>query len=278
MRRMIKQLAGYGALVASGAVWADQPVGKALGFQPAATDIAIQGETFHNTLLLPVITVITVFVLGLLLYVVFRFNSKANPVPSKTTHNTLIEVAWTVVPIMILIVFAVPSFKLLYAQSRIPKPDLVIKATGHQWNWSYEYVDAKFEFTSALMPEQEAKTKKLPWLLETDNRLVVPVGKVVKMQVTAADVIHAWAVPSFFVQMDAVPGRLNETWFKANKPGIYYGQCFQICGMNHAYMPIAVEVVTPAQYAAWLEMAKTKYASNGKPSQYALAKTASVVQ
>jgi cytochrome c oxidase subunit II len=278
MGRKLQQLIGVATLALAGQAGANVPESKALGFQPPATELAERAQSFHNYYLMPMAVGVTVLVLVLLLIVIVKFNAKANPVPSKTTHNTFIEVIWTVLPIIILIVLAVPSFKLLYAQSRIPTPDVVIKATGHQWNWSYEYVDSKFEFTSAIMPEAEARAKNLPWLLETDNRIVVPVGKVIKMQVTAADVIHAWNVPAFFVQMDAVPGRLNETWFKVTKPGIYYGQCFQICGMNHAYMPITVEVVSPAQYAAWLETAKTKFATNGKPAHYALADTASTHQ
>ncbi len=248
------------AFLASSAAWASLPVNGGLDFQEPATAIAAQGKSFHNVLLLPVTIAICVLVLGLLLYIAVRFNAKANPVPSKTTHNTAIEILWTVVPILILIVFAVPSFKLLYAQANIPKPDLVIKATGNQWNWTYEYVDSKFEFISSLMPEKEARAKNLPWLLEVDNRLVVPAGAVVKMQVTASTVLHSWAMPSFFVKMDAVPGRLNETWFKVDKPGIYYGQCSELCGKDHAYMPIAVEVVSKEKYDAWLAAAKTKFA------------------
>ncbi len=278
MIRAGKYLMGFGAVLAADAALASVPEDKAYGFQPPATELAAQLQHFHNWWLMPVLTFVTLLVLVLLLVVVVKFNRKANPVPTKTTHNTLIEVIWTVVPIIILVVFAVPSFKLLYAQANIPKPDLVIKATGHQWNWSYEYTADKFEFTSALMPKEEADTKKLPYLLETDNRLVVPAGKVVKLQVTAADVIHAWAIPAFGVQMDAVPGRLNEEWFKVDKPGIYYGQCFQICGKDHGYMPITVEVVTPENYAIWLASAKTKFASTGKTPQYALAKTASTQQ
>jgi cytochrome c oxidase subunit II len=276
--KFLSGLCGMGASLLVSAAFASIPQDKALGFQEPETELAVRAQNFHNHMLLPMEIGVTLLVLVLLLIVIVKFNHKANPVPSKTTHNTFIEVIWTVVPILILIVLAVPSFKLLYAQSRIPKPDVVIKAVGHQWNWSYEYVDDKFEFTSAIMPEAEAKAKNLPWLLETGNRVVVPAGKVVKMQVTAVDVIHAWAMPAFFVQMDAVPGRLSETWFKVDKPGVYYGQCYQICGMNHGYMPIAVEVVTPAQYAAWLASAKTKFASTATPTRYALATSARTVQ
>jgi cytochrome c oxidase subunit II len=268
--------AGLAALVATSSAWADKPVQGGIGMQEPATAIAVQGHWFHNVMLMPVLTAVCVLVLGLLIYIAIRFNAKANPVPSKTTHNTFIEVVWTVVPILILIVFAVPSFKLLYAQAKIPPADLVIKATGHQWNWNFEYVDQKFEFVSALMPEQEARAKKLPYLLEVDNRLVVPAGAVVKVQVTGADVIHAFAIPSFFVQMDGVPGRLNETWFKVDKPGIYYGQCGQLCGQNHAYMPIAVEVISKEKFAAWVAEAKVKFASADRALQYAMAAPAAV--
>jgi cytochrome c oxidase subunit II len=278
MRRALEYVTGLAVMASASVAMAAQPVNKGLGFQPPATEHAVMGQDFHNKLLLPVTTLITVFVLGLLLYVIVKFNRKANPVPSKTTHNTFIEVVWTVVPILILVVFAVPSFKLLYAEAAIPKPDLVIKATGNQWNWNYQYVDDKFEFTSVLMPKEEAKAKNLPYLLEVDNRIVVPAGKVVKMQITAADVMHAWTIPAFFAKADAVPGRLNETWFKADKPGIYYGQCSELCGKDHAYMPIAVEVVTPAQYATWLAAAKTKFASTESKTQYALAQSASAQQ
>jgi cytochrome c oxidase subunit 2 len=278
VRRGFEYVTGLAVMACASGIMAAQPVDKGIGFQPPATEVAVMGQNFHNKLLLPVTIFITLFVLGLLLHVIVKFNRKANPVPSKTSHNLLIESIWTFLPIVILVLFAVPSFKLIYAQAEIPKPDLVIKATGNQWNWTYEYVDEKFEFTSVLMPQEEAKAKKLPYLLEVDNRIVVPVGKVVKMQITAADVMHAWTIPAFMVKSDAVPGRLNETWFKAEKTGIYYGQCSELCGKDHAYMPIAVEVVTPAQYATWLTTAKTKFASTEPKTQYALAQSASALQ
>ncbi len=254
------------------------PLPGQLGMQPAVTAIGVQAQHMHNDLLMPIITGITVFVLILLAYVVFRFRESANPVPSKTTHNTFIELVWTIVPVAILVVIAVPSFKLLYAEARIPgKADLTIKATGHQWYWQYDYIDQKVGFDANLQAEKDLKDKSM-YLLESDNHLVVPAGKIIKIITTSADVIHAWMIPSFYVQMDAVPGRLNETWFKVDKPGTYYGQCNQICGINHGYMPVAVDVLTPEKYAAWLAMAKTKFAlnDNGTPGagQMALADTA----
>ena len=211
---------------------------------------------FHD-LLLVIITVITLFVLGLLITVIVKFNAKANPVPSRTTHNTLIEVAWTLIPVLILVSIAVPSFRLLFEELDIPKADLTVKATGKQWYWSYAYPDnGKFEFDSLL-----AKDKQ-PRLLGVDNELVVPVNKIVRVQVTGADVIHSFAVPAFGIKIDAIPGRLNETWFKATRTGMFYGQCSELCGKDHAFMPIAVRVVTDQEFAAWVETAKKKFAAN----------------
>jgi cytochrome c oxidase subunit II len=196
-------------------------------------------------------------VLALLVIVVVKFNSKANPVPSKTTHNTLIEVAWTIIPVLILVAVAVPSFRLLFLQLDIPKADLTIKATGKQWFWTYSYPDnGPFEFDSLMAAD------KMPRLLAVDNEVVVPVNKVVRVQTTAADVIHSFAVPSFGIKIDAIPGRLNETWFKATKTGMFYGQCSELCGKDHAYMPIAIRVVTEQEFATWVEQAKKKFASN----------------
>lgn len=233
-----------------------------LGFQAPATPIAIQAQSMHNNLLLPVIVAITIFVFILMAYTAFRFRRSANPVPSQTTHNTLVEVVWTVVPVLILIVIAFPSMKLLYAESRLPeKAALVIKATGHQWYWSYEYVDEKIGFDANMLNDSERKADQ-PRLLATDNPVVVPAGKVIKVLTTSEDVIHSWAVPSFFVKMDAVPGRINETWFKVDKPGVYYGQCSELCGINHGYMPIEVHALAQADYAAWLDTAKKNFALN----------------
>ena len=205
-------------------------------------------------------TAITVFVLGLMVYVMVRFNAKANPVPSKTSHNTLIEVVWTVIPILILLVIAVPSFRLLYDQAT-PEADMTIKATGYQWYWGYEYPDHGDIAFDALMLEDDELQPGQPRLLTTDNAVVVPVDTTVRVLVTAADVIHNWAMPAFGVKMDAYPGRLNETWFRANQTGIYYGQCSELCGIRHSFMPIMVKVVEKEEFTAWVEQAKVEFAS-----------------
>jgi cytochrome c oxidase subunit 2 len=212
---------------------------------------------FHDFLSVLII-VITLFVLALLVVVVVKFNSKANPVPSRTTHNTLIEVVWTLVPVLILVGIAVPSFRLLFLELDVPKADLTIKATGKQWYWSYAYPDnGKFEFDSLMAQDKQ------PRLLGVDNEMVVPVNKVIRVQVTGADVIHAFALPAFGVKIDAIPGRLNETWFKATKTGMFYGQCSELCGKDHAFMPIAIRVVSDQEFASWVETAKKKFASGG---------------
>lgn len=232
-----------------------------MGYQPAVTEVMRDIESFHHELLI-IITVITLFVTALLVYVMVRFNRKANPVPSKTTHNTMIEVVWTLIPVLILVFIAIPSFKLLYLEDRIPAADLTIKATGNQWYWSYEYPDHDgISFDAIMLSKEEATAAKAPYLFATDNHIVVPVNKIVRVQVTAADVIHAWALPAFGVKIDAVPGRLNETWFRAEKEGIYYGQCSELCGKNHAFMPIVVEVVSEARYAEWVK-GKGHFVSN----------------
>jgi cytochrome c oxidase subunit II len=224
--------------------------------QESATPVMDNIVWFHNFLLV-LITVITLFVLALLVIVIVKFNAKSNPVPSRTTHNTLIEVAWTLIPVLILVAVAVPSFRLLFLQLDVPKADLTVKVTGKQWYWSYSYPDnGKFEFDSLM-----AQDKK-PRLLAVDNEMVVPVNKVVRIQTTGADVIHAFAVPAFGIKIDSIPGRLNETWFKATKTGMYYGQCSELCGKDHAFMPIAVRVVSDQEFAAWVETAKKKYATN----------------
>jgi cytochrome c oxidase subunit II len=239
-----------------------QPVDRQLTWQLPGDKIAEVAQGFHNGLIMPIIVSITIFVVLLLLYTLWRFRASANPVASKTTHGMAVEIAWTVIPVLILAVMAFPSMRLLYAQNKIPaKADVVLKVTGHQWYWSYEYVDEKIGFDANLLKPSELKAGQ-PNLLATDNAVVVPVGKVVKVLMTAEDVIHAWWIPSLFLQQDAVPGRSVETWFKAEKPGIYYGQCNQICGINHGYMPIEVHVVSAAEYATWLQAAKTKFALN----------------
>lgn len=247
----------------AGPVLADEgrPHNWQLNFQDAATPIA---ETMHsfNNLLLIIVTVIVAFVLMLLLWVMVRYNEKANPVPSTVSHNTPLEIAWTVVPLLILVFIAVPSFRLLYAQYSFPTADLTIKATGHQWYWSYTYPDyGNFSFDSYMLDDSDRKPGQ-PRLLSVDNEAVVPVGKVVDVLVTGSDVIHSWAVPSFGVKVDAVPGRVTRTWFKALAPGIYYGQCSQLCGTNHAFMPIAVRVVSEQDFATWVAEAKKKFASS----------------
>ncbi len=260
----VQFVAGLGAMMAfAGAAGAAEgrPENWQLGFQHAATPIAEQMHRFHN-LLLVIITVIVLFVLGLLLWVMFRYNEKANPVPSKTSHNTTIEVVWTIVPVLILLVIAIPSFRLLFAQYDYPKADVTIKATGHQWYWSYAYPDqGGFAFDSLLVEQSDIKPDQ-HYLLSVDNEVVVPVNKVVQVLVTSDDVIHDWAVPSFGIKIDAVKGRNSLTWFKATEPGVYYGQCSELCGARHAFMPITVRVVSEQDFAAWVTQAKQKFASS----------------
>jgi cytochrome c oxidase subunit 2 len=224
-----------------------------LGFQDQFTPIGEEAAWFHDMLLVPIITIISLFVLALMLFAVVRYRRSANPTPSRTTHNTLIEVVWTLVPVLILVVIAVPSIKLLARQYSPPKADLTVKVIGNQWYWTYQYPDnGDFEIVSNVLSEEEDKKRGEPRLLGVDERMVVPAGATVKLIITANDVIHSWGVPSFWTKMDAIPGRLNETWFKVDRPGVYYGQCFELCGARHAYMPIAVEVMLPAQFAAWV--------------------------
>ncbi len=238
---------------------------------PAATDHMQEIEGFHN-LLLVIITVITAFVLGLLLWVMIRYNARANPKPATWSHNTLIEVMWTIIPIIILVIIAIPSFRLLYAGEVIPpNVDLTVKAIGNQWFWEYEYPDnGGFGFAANMLSDEDAKKAGEPRLLGADNRVVVPVNKVVRVIVTAKDVIHSWTVPAFGVKIDAVPGKLNELWFKANREGVFYGQCSELCGSKHAFMPIAVEVVSQERFDQWIEEAKKKYAA-GESAPTALA-------
>lgn len=229
------------------------PVPQSIQLQEQFTEVGHYGRWMHDVLLLPIITIISLFVLALLLWVVVRYRASVNPNPSKTSHNTAIEVAWTLIPVLILIGIAVPSIRLLAKQYDPPKADLTIKVTGHQWYWTYEYPDAgDLSFDSVMLSDEEAAKRGDPRLLGVDNRLVVPAGKVVKVLVTADDVIHSFAVPSFWVKMDAVPGRINETWFKVDRPGVYYGQCSELCGTKHGFMPIAVEVLPEADYKKWL--------------------------
>lgn len=230
-----------------------QPIAGGYKIQPQVTEIGQNAQWFHNVLLMPIITIICIFVLGLLIWVVIRFRAKANPVPSKTSHNTLIEIIWTLAPVLILLAIAVPSIRLLAHQYAQPKPDLTIKVIGNQWYWTYQYPDnGDFELVSNMLSEAEDKKRGEPRLLGVDERVVVPVNAIVKIIVTSNDVIHSWAVPAFWTKMDAVPGRLNETWFKAEREGLYYGQCSELCGARHGFMPIAVEVVSKDKFAEWV--------------------------
>ena len=258
------------ALMTSGTAYAElgQPAPWEWKLQQSGSPVMDQIESFHGWLLV-IITVITLFVLGLLITVMVKFNARANPTPSRTTHNTLIEVAWTLIPVLILVGIAVPSFRLLFLQLDLPKADLTIKATGKQWYWTYTYPDnGKFEFDSLLACDETRQKCTQPRLLAVDNEIVVPVNKVIRVETTGADVIHSFAVPAFGIKIDAIPGRLNETWFKAEKTGVYYGQCSELCGKDHAYMPIEVRVVTDQEFATWIEAAKKKYAS-AKDNSYA---------
>ena len=239
--------------------FADQPKDWQLGFQNPASDGMRDIVNFHNNLLLPIIIAISVFVLFLMLYACVRFRASANPNPSKRTHNVTVEILWTLIPCLILIVMAVPSFKILYKQDTIPKADLTIKAIGYQWYWGYEYPDENIIFDSYMVEEKDLRADQ-PRLLAVDNEVVVPVNKVVKVLITANDVLHAWALPSFGVKRDAVPGRINETWFRADRTGTFYGQCSELCGIKHAFMPITVNVVTEEEYNQWLEKAKVEFA------------------
>jgi cytochrome c oxidase subunit 2 len=249
--------ATIGALALAAPVWADdllgQPTAGAIDLQPAASSLKHDAIFFHNAILLPIITAICVLVLGLLIYIVVRFNKKANPTPARWAHNTPIEIIWTVLPVVILMIISIWSFRLLYAYHDMPKPDLTVKVTGNQWYWSYEYPDANdLAFDSHMLSEADAKAKGVPYRLAADNPLVVPVGKVVRVLVTGADVIHAFALPAFGNKIDAIPGRVNETWFRAEKVGTYYGQCSELCGVDHAFMPIQINVLDQAGYDAWL--------------------------
>lgn len=259
-RRFLGLAFGVAAAAACGPAFAEEATGQphawGLDFQAAASPVMESIARMHSGLLV-VITVITLFVTALLVIAMLRFNERANPVPSKTTHNTMIEVAWTIIPVLILVGIAIPSFRLLFEELDLPKADLTVKAVGKQWYWSYTYPDnGKFEFDSLIAQDKQ------PRMLAVDNELVVPVNKVVRVQVTGADVIHSFGVPAFGIKVDAIPGRLNETWFKATKTGMFYGQCSELCGRDHAFMPIAVRVVSDQDFTAWVETAKKKFASN----------------
>jgi cytochrome c oxidase subunit 2 len=257
-----------GALLTSaGAAFAGlgHPSPWQMDLQDSATPVMQEIATFHNYLLW-VIGLISAFVLALLLIIIVRFNARANPTPSRTTHNTPIEILWTIVPVIILAAIAVPSFRLLFVELDVPHPDLTVKATGKQWFWSYSYPDnGNFEYDSIMVATKDLKPGQ-PRLLTVDNELVVPVNKVVHVLVTGADVIHSFTVPSFGIRIDAIPGRMNETWFKATTMGMFYGQCSELCGKDHSFMPIAVHVVSESDFTAWAAQAKQKFsAENGVP-------------
>jgi cytochrome c oxidase subunit 2 len=259
MRNLFASLTVLGAALSAApaaiAAGLGQPVEWQMNLQESASPVMTFITDFHNGLIV-LITIICLFVLALLIWVCVKFNANANPVPSRTTHNTLVEVVWTVVPIIILIGIAIPSFRLLYFQRDFPAAEMTVKAIGNQWFWSYEYPEHDVSFDQYLKPKDELKDGE-PYLLATDTEVVVPVNKIVRVIVTANDVLHAWTIPSFGSKIDAVPGRLNETWFKAEKEGVFYGQCSELCGKDHAYMPITVRVVSEDEYNAWLEKAKT---------------------
>jgi cytochrome c oxidase subunit II len=269
--RWLRMQAAAVALVAAGTAQAAQPLPWEIGLQPAATPVMANIHSFHDAMLV-LLALISGFVLLLLVYVIYRFNANANPVPTRTTHNTLVEVVWTVVPVLILIAIAIPSFRLLYFQREIPKADMTLKITGNQWNWTYDYPDNGAISLTAFVKQRADLKEGEPYLLTADTPVVVPVDKIVRIIVTASDVIHSWAMPAFGVKIDAVPGRLNEDWFKAEKVGTYFGQCSELCGKDHAFMPIMVQVVPEADFTAWA--AKAKSAGVDEAQKYLAARLA----
>ena len=263
-------LFGFAGEAAAQAAQAGQgPADWQMGLQSAASERMSRIVDLHNFVLW-IITIICLFVLGLLVWIMVRFNEKANPTPTATTHNTILEVLWTVVPVAILVAIAIPSFRLLYYVDVIPPADLTIKAIGKQWYWSYEYPDnGNFTFDALMLSDRVAAQNGEPRLLGTNNHVIVPVNKTVRIITTGADVIHAWAIPAFGVKIDAVPGRLNQTWFNANREGKFYGECSELCGARHAFMPITVEVVSQERFDRWIQEARTKFATVGAPTRVA---------
>ena len=259
------------SLLAYGQLAAEQPKDWQLGFQKSASKSMSDIVLFHDYMLLPIITAITVFVLFLVIYACIRFRATKNKIASQTSHNTTIEIVWTLVPCLILIIMAVPSFKVLYSQDKVPPADVTVKAIGYQWYWGYEYPDENIIFDSYMIEDKDLKANQ-PRLLSVDNEVVVPVNKNIKVLITANDVLHAWALPSFGVKRDAVPGRINETWFKADRTGTFYGQCSELCGIKHAFMPITVRVVTDEEYKKWLLEAKEKFAKEIIEKDYKVVK------
>lgn len=263
MRRTI--LAALIFFGSAGTVLAGAPEPWQMGLQTAASPTMVSITEFHN-LLLVIISYISVFVMALLLFVLVRFNAKRNPVPTKTTHNTMIEVLWTAVPVMILVIIAIPSFKLLYFMDHTTEPDMTLKVIGHQWYWSYEYPDhGNFTFDASMTFTEDLEDKSLR-MMATDNNVVLPVGKKIRLLLTADDVLHAWGVPALGVKLDTVPGRLNETWVEIDRPGMYYGFCSELCGVNHSYMPIAISAVSEDEFNAWVETAKQEFTRVDAPS------------
>jgi cytochrome c oxidase subunit 2 len=251
-----------GIATGSAGAMAAQPEPWQLGFQPAATPTMAQLESFHDRLLW-ITTLVSIFVLALLAYVCFRFRASSNATPSKRTHHTVLEIAWTAVPVLILVVIAIPSFKLLYFMDRVAEPELTIKAIGHQWYWSYEYPDdGDFTFDAYMVADEDLQPGQ-PRLLATDNAIVLPVQTDIQVLVTATDVLHSWAVPAFGVKMDGVPGRINETWLRIEEPGMYYGQCSELCGDLHGFMPIMVRAVSKEEFETWTQQAQEEFARAG---------------
>ncbi len=269
-------IAALGALVAVGLGGTVQAAtGKAVpwqfGFQDAATPVMRELNSFHNMLLV-IIFAIAIFVTCLLAYCIVKFNSKSNPTPTKTTHNTLLEVIWTAVPVLILVVIAIPSFKLLYYADRTADAEMTIKAIGHQWYWSYEYPDYDDMTFDAVMLEDDERTADQPRLLATDNAIVLPVDTTIRLLITADDVIHAWAMPAFGIKLDGVPGRINETWMKIEAPGMYYGMCSELCGIRHGFMPVMVKAVPKDEFQTWVEKAKKEFAEHNDETPLRIAR------
>jgi len=251
-----------GLAVGSGEAGAAQPEPWQLGFQPAASPVMAQLDSLHD-LLLWIITLVSIFVLALLVYACLRFRASRSASPSRRTHHTLLEIAWTALPVLILVVIAIPSFKLLYFMDRVQEPEMTIKAVGHQWYWSYEYPDdGEFTFDAYLVADEDLQEGQ-PRLLATDNAVVLPVETDIRVLITATDVLHSWAVPAFGVKTDAVPGRVNETWVRIDEPGMYYGQCSELCGDFHGFMPIMVRAVSKEEFEAWTQQAQEQFARAG---------------
>ena len=266
---LVAAMVVFGGAADAVAQTAQGPAPWQLGLQDAATERMTRIIDLHNFVLW-IITAICLFVLALLVWIMIRYNAKANPTPTATTHNTVLEVLWTVIPVAILVAIAIPSFRLLYYSDVIPPADITIKAIGKQWYWSYEYPDnGNFTFDALMLSDRVAAQQGVPRLLGTNNHVVVPINKTVRIITTGADVIHAWAIPAFGVKIDAVPGKINQTWFNANREGTFYGECSELCGARHAFMPITVEVVSQERFDQWIQEARTKFATVGAPTRLA---------